>query len=221
MKLTLRAPSDLLKNQESDLVKLLRLGAGVNALESSSRLLVKVGPGPSEIDKLSRMHTVCTGLACLGELVRLLKDEKFLDRLIDLAAAGMPFTPIQVSVDEGRALLSPNHPDGGNALMKVRDKIAFHWDPHAFRELLKANAGGVLDLWAVSGDPLDRMFTASAHAIAQFTLAVPDDRSAEDFIGVFLHAVTVIGHVLEAAFLGLLVEAGAINPARYLVKESE
>jgi hypothetical protein len=218
--LTLRAPHSLFKEHEHDLVTLLRLGAGVNALESNSRLLLKVGTGASEVDQLARMHTVCTGLGCLGELVKMVLNEKFIDRLFDLAAKGLPFSPVKVDLDEGRRLLSPDHADGGNVLLRVRDKIAFHWDPHAFRELFKTSEGEVIDLWTVSGDPPDRMFTSSAYAIAKFTLEVPDDRTAEDFVAMFARAVATIGHVLEAAFLGLLVDAGEADPRVYLLKET-
>ena len=222
MKLTLRVPVSLLKGQQRDLEMLLRLGAGVNAIESSSRLLVKVGPAASEVDRLSRMHCACTGLAYFGELVLTIKNGGYLDRLVELAAKGLEFSPIPVSLDEGRALLSPDRPGvGGNVLRKVRDRVTFHWDPGAFRDLLNQSQGQAIDLWTVSGDPPDRLFTASAYAVAQFTLDVPTDgQTADDVMRVFLSAVTVVGHVIEAAFIGLLVEAGETQPTKYFVKEA-
>jgi hypothetical protein len=64
------------------------------------------------------------------------------------------------------------------------------------------------------------MFTASAYAIAQFTLDVPaEGKTAEDFIKTFEHAVTIVGHVLESACLGLLIEAGETQPMKFFVKE--
>src|SRR5262249_40299888 len=131
----------------------------------------------------------------------------------------MPFAPVQVSVEQGRVLLSPGHPDvGGDALLKVRDKISFHWDPHAFRELVAASQSGVLDLWTVSGEPLGRVFTSAAHAIAQFTLNVASDGDAEKFVGGLLSAVTTIGHVVEAACLGLILETGEADPRKYILR---
>jgi hypothetical protein len=165
---------------------------------------------------------VCNGLSFFRELVTTIDKKKYLDRLLQLAGRGLEFSPIKVSLDEGHELLSPEHPDvGGNPLLKVRDKIAFHWDPEAFRRLIEASRGQAIDLWTVSGEPLDRIFTASAYAIAQFTLEVPSEgKSAQDFMNVFVHAVAVIGHVLESAFIGLLIEAGENAPAKYFVKEA-
>jgi hypothetical protein len=33
----------------------------------------------------------------------------------------------------------------------------------------------------------------------------------------FLEAVAIVGHVLESAFMGLLIEAGATDPRAYLI----
>jgi hypothetical protein len=46
-----------------------------------------------------------------------------------------------------------------------------------------------------------------------------EGKSAEDLMNVFVQAVTVIGHMLESAFIGLLVETGENAPAKYFVKE--
>jgi hypothetical protein len=61
MKLTLRVPKDLLKPHRNDLVMLLRLGAGVNAFETTVRLLVQVGGGGSGTAQLSRVHSGVSG----------------------------------------------------------------------------------------------------------------------------------------------------------------
>lgn len=224
MRVTLRAPLNLLlQGHQSDLVLLLRLGGGSNAIEASARLLLKVGPGTSEVDKLSRMLCVLNGLASFRELVTTIHKANYLDRLMDLAAKGLPFSPIQVSLEKGRELLSPDHPDvGGNALLRIRDKVTFHWDPHPFRDFLAAAEaeGRPIDLWTVSGETPERIFAASAYAIAQETLGTTD-LTAEKFMELFFDAVTVIGHVLESAFIGLLIEAGETDPRKYFVKETE
>ena len=221
MRLTLRVPLRLLKGQQDDLVTLLRLGAGVNAVESSSRLILKLGPAPSEVDQLSRMLCVCNGLASFRELVTTIQKANYLDRLLELAAKGLAFSPVHVSLDKGRELLSPEHPDaGGNSLSRLRNKVTFHWDPEPFRALLTDSDGRVIDVWTISGEPPDRMFTASAYAIAQHTLET-SSQTAEGFMELFLDAVTVVGHVLESAFIGLLIEAGETDPRKYFVKETE
>lgn len=217
MKLSLRAPVDLLQRCPDDLNMLLRLGAAVNALESNARLLVKLGPPNSDIEKLSGTHCLLMGLAHLRELVRTIELAGYLDRLLALAEKGMPFSPIGVSLDEARTLLSPGHPE--LPLSRVRNKVAFHWDPVPFQTSVNAARGKNIDLWAVSGEPPDRMFVGSAYAIAEFVLDVPVGTTAEGFMKTFLDAVTSIGHLLEAAFLGILVEVGEPKPSKYFVKE--
>ena len=93
--------------------------------------------------------------------------------------------------------------------------MRFHWDPEAFRRLIEASQSQVVDLWTVSGESPDRIFAASAYAIAPFTLEVPSEgKSAEAFMNVLVQAVAVIGHVLESAFIGLVVEAGEKAPTK-------
>src|SRR5207249_2047673 len=130
------------------------------------------------------------------ELVRTIELEHYLDRLLELAAKGMAFSPIRVELDQARILLSPGHPE--LPLSRVRNKVTFHWDPVPFRNSVQA-ARGDFDLWAVSGEPMERMFAASAYAIAEFVLDVPVGTTADGFMKTFLDAATTVGHVLEAA----------------------
>lgn len=222
MKLILRVPIELLKTQQKDLVTLLRLGAGVNAMETIIRLLLRVERNESSATaRLARQHCIFSALAHLREIVKTVEAEGFVDRFLELVEKGIEFSAVRaLALNEVRALLSPTPPDSGNPLLKIRDKVAFHWDPGPFRSLL-ATDDIVIDLLTVDGDQKpDRIFAASAYAIAQFALEeVPaDSRTPEDLSSALTSAVALLGHALEAAFLGLIVDAGGIPPTKYLVR---
>ena len=60
-------------------------------------------------------------------------------RLWELVRGGVESQRVEfgADLDEAQALLSPGHPDiGGHVLLKVRDKIGFHWDPQPFSQFL-------------------------------------------------------------------------------------
>jgi hypothetical protein len=60
---------------------------------------------------------------------------------------------------------------------------------------------------------------------AQFLLAgcvseLGEGASPDDLVDHFPRAAAHVGHVLECAFLGLLVEAGVSTPGQYVVRET-
>jgi hypothetical protein len=220
-KMTLRVPKALLASQRKDVVVLLRLGAGVNAMEAMVRLMLRVGSEEqSAIDAVSRVQSFTAALAYLREIVKTIEGARYVDRFFELVQKGLPFSPAtDLPLSEVRPLLSSTHPDiGGNVLLKIRDKIAFHWDPGPFEALL--DEPGSIDFFIIDGAPnLDRIFAASAYAVAGFALRVPlDGKSVADFSVALNRAVELVGHALEAACLGLIVETDAsVPPTNYLV----
>ena len=176
-------------------------------MEATVRLLLQVGKDSSPTTQLSGVHLFCAALAYFREIVKTIEREKYEDRLFELVEKGLEFSPMKdLSLTEVRPLLSPTHPEiGGNVLLKIRNQIAFHWDPGPFKSLLDHPENEVVDLWTVGGErTLDRIFAASAHAMVQFVYEVPHDgTTVEDLSEALVNAVALIGHALESAFLGV------------------
>jgi hypothetical protein len=216
-------PRTFLQAHRVDAVMLLRLGAGANAMEATLRLLLSV---PEDDDtpqaKLARVHSVLAAVAYLREIVKTIEKAEYQDRLWAL---------VQIAVDEGfelaspiadaRLLLSANHPDiGGNALLKLRDKVGFHWDPQPFQAFLDDPELTEAHILEAGGKKvIERIFGASAEATARFfgTLSGTDG-SFTDLLELTLKAQFLVGEVVEAAFIGLIVEAGE-DPQKYLIEE--
>lgn len=207
-RLTLRIPRDLLTSKRNDLVVLLRIGAGVNALEATARLLRDAGHDQSSATQLNRLHLFLSALAYLREIVNTISKTGYEDRLFELVEKGTPFAPVKVATSDVRPLLSTSHPEiGGNVLLKIRDKVAFHWDAEPFKAFLDSPDRLSFDIFTVDGEPLDRVFTSSAHAHAQFAFEVPfSGTTPEDWMERLIEAVALVGHALESAFLGLIAE---------------
>jgi hypothetical protein len=218
MKVTLRVPQELLTSKRRDLVMLLRIGAGVNAMEATNRMLAWVPKGDSSAIQLGRVHLFLAAVAYLREIVKTIENERYDERLFELVEKGAPWAPLPVSIADVRPLLSSKHPEiGGNVLLKIRDRVAFHWDSGPFASWLDIE--GPLDLWTVDGELPDRVFAASAQALGQFVSGVPvTGTTVVDLIDRLYEASLQVGSALESAFVGLVSEVAA-DPRRYLVRD--
>jgi hypothetical protein len=168
------------------------------------------------------VHLLTAGVAYLRELVKMVEYERYVDRFIELVAKGSTFGVVQPNIDQVRAMLSSSHPaTGGNPLLRIRDKVAFHWDAAPFQALIDDARNIEIELFTVDGDvELDRIFSASAHASAQLVYESSVERSTlEDLVGALVEAVAFLGHALECAFFGLIAEVGEENPRKYLLAE--
>jgi hypothetical protein len=201
---------------------LLRLGAGVNALETMLQLMIRISPGNSLPSQMWRLHAFITAVAYFREIVTTIEKEGYENRLFELADKGAPFAkPFKLTVSELRPFLSPTHPRlGGNALLRIRDKVAFHWDREPFRLFVERSKAATLDLFEVSveDDNFARIFSASAHALSAFYLQAPTAHETRDQLADLEQVGLGVGHLLECAFLGLIVECGEPRPTKYLIE---
>lgn len=216
-------PRDFFDAHRNDVVMLLRLGAGANAMEATLRLMLSLDESDdSPRTKLARVHSALAAIAYLREIVKTIEAEKYEDRLWTLVHAAVDNGfELGSPVADARVLLSPIHPDiGGNILLKIRDKVGFHWDPQPFKAFLDDPEVTEANVWEADGEKiLNRIFRASADAISRFFGKLPGpDKTLEDLLGPILEAHGVVGKVVEAAFIGLIVESGE-QPEKYWVQE--
>lgn len=221
-------PSHIVNEHRSDAVMLLRIAAGVNAMEASLRLMLSlVEDDDSPAAKLGRAHSVFAAVGYLREIVKMIEREGWDARLWQMVDAGVSNGFVMsTSVTEARALLSPTHPDiGGNVLLKVRNKIGFHWDPQPFEAFLDdPDVTEAVFVEFGSEKKLDRIFRAAADAMSRWFLTLSPDRDTAvpmtDLIPAILAAHGVVGDVVEAAIAGMLAETGD-DPADYLIDATE
>ena len=123
-------------------------------------------------------------------------------------------------LDDARLLLSPPHPEiGGPVLLKVRDKIGFHWDPQPFVAFLDNPDVSEVTVYETDGRKhIDRIFRASADAMAGYFLSIGGEGvQPRDVFRPLVEAHGTVGKVLEAAWLGLIIDAGN-DPRDYWVE---
>lgn len=200
----------------------------MNAMEASLRLMLKLEEDDdSPAAKLGRAHSVFAAIGYLREIVKMIDREGWDAKFWQLVDVGVSNGfDLSTSIAEARALLSPEHVDiGGNVLLKIRDKIAFHWDPQPFEAFLDdSETTDVVFVEFGSDKKLDRIFRAAADATSSWFLTLSPDRDAAipmtDLIPAILAAHGAVGDVTEAALAGMLVEAGE-DPLKYLIEGTD
>jgi len=197
---------------------LLRIGAGVNAMEVSQRLMLQVGRADNRpVTMLAQVHCALAGIAYWREIVKMIEKE-YKGRLWELVQIGVGCGPQpSLSVPEAMALLSTAHPElGGEPLKKIRDKIGFHWDLKPFQAYLDdPDTRDVVFLESDGGHNAERIFRASSDATAHFFSAIPGSGGSwTDLLPLLAKAQGLGGQVVEAALFGLIIEAGE-DPRTY------
>lgn len=215
-------PDSVRKTRRKDVVVLLRLAAGVNAMESTLRLLIRHGDDDgTPAAELARVHSVFAAISYLREIVKTVEKEKFEGRLwalVDVAVQNG--ADIGMDMGEARLLLSPAHPQiGGDVLLKVRDKVGFHWDPQPFEAFLDDPETATVTIFEGEGHLiLDRVFKSSADAMARWLGEIGGD-NLNALLERCVVAHGAAGRVVEAAFIGLIMESGE-DPADFWFDES-
>lgn len=214
MTVTFRVPKAALRSHRDDVILLLRLGAGINAMDALARALVRAGTARTLAASVDRQQLFIAALAYLGEFVKRISESNYLDRFCALVQAGVAFTAVPVGIDDVRLLLSPAANGAGEyeGLLKVRDKVAFHWNRRPFADTFDDPRSDVVDFWTIDGTPPERTFASSAYAIAELVMGVP----IEDLVTRLENAIGILGHAVEAACSGLAAEAGE-DPRRCFV----
>jgi hypothetical protein len=160
---TWSVPIELLRKRNDDTVMLLRLNAGLNAMDLSIRLLFivdqqsKQSQSTEMIDLPTRRlfaHTLLASVAYHGEIVKMLDKEKYLDRLCALAQTAIDHGfDLGRKLDEVKPLLtaSDKASQAEDVLLRVRNKVTFHWDPEPFQAYIDKPTYDPVELLAFSG----------------------------------------------------------------------
>ena len=205
-------PVALVKRLGPDAVMLLRIGAGVNVMEASQRLMLQIDDNDRPAAMLCRVHSALAAIAYWREIVKMIERERFDERLWALVQRAIQQGfDLGLPLSEARSLLSPSHPDiGGPALLKVRDKISFHWDPQPFQSFIDDAQTTEVIVWESDGDRnTDRIFRASSDALARFLVEIAGSENAlKGLLPLVAKAQGLAGKVVEAGFVGLLIEGG-------------
>ncbi len=193
---------------------LLRVGAGVNAMDASIRLMLMSAAGPQDAaSRFSRTHGLLASIGYLGEVVRMLnpwKQPSLVPRFMTLLQHGVAGGhPIPCSLSEAQNLLSMEAASlAQNVLLKVRDKVGFHWDEEAFAAVVDDPDAVSHTLVQVDGDLMyHRIFYESAEAFSRYVKEI----AGGDYDALFIktsEAQAAISDMVVAAWLGLLREAG-------------
>jgi hypothetical protein len=220
-------PSEVLNSNADDAAMLLRIGAGVNAMEASLRHILSLGDtDEAPATQLARVHCVVAAVGYLREIVKTIERERFASRLWGLVDTGITGgVMMSVPREEAESLLSPeNEQIGGLVLLKVRDKVGFHWDPQPFAAFVAGQAAEDTTLIEFGGGrKIDRIFRASADAVSRWFLGLAADGdeslTMEQLLPAVVRAQLTLGDVLEAAWTGFVIQAGR-DPSEFFRGEN-
>lgn len=117
--------------------------------------------------------------------------------------------------------MGAGHPEiGGNVLLKIRDKVGFHWDPQPFQSFVDDPETSDVVIWETDGTRnLDRIFRGSADAMSRFFFGLPgEEKPIQELFPLIIQAHGLVGKVIEAAVIGLILESGE-DPKKYWVQQ--
>lgn len=95
-------PAAIVAQHRPDVVMLLRLGAGVNAMEASYRLMLRIGRTDNrQVTTLARSHCAFASIGYWRELVKMIQKEHYENRLWALVHRG-----VSCGLHRGEAILA-------------------------------------------------------------------------------------------------------------------
>jgi hypothetical protein len=208
-------PIEFIRAKRTDAIPLMRMMAGINAMESTLRLMLRLGDEESSQSNLARLHCVTAAIGYFREIVKTLEKAKYDNRLWELVDRGLATGyALGLELSEAKKLLSHENPDiGGNVLLKLRDKVGFHWDSTPFDLYVDDSDVKEFVIWESDGPrKMDRVFQGAADAVANWFFSLSSDGENKipmgELIPKILSAQEIVSDVVEIAVAGLFDEAG-------------
>src|SRR5437588_62745 len=217
-------PRDVLANNKSDAVLVLRLGAFANAVQGCvSRLAEALQEPDTAATERDRFVLFLAAAGYIKEAVDHIQHHQARLRQL-LNVARRSGYPLQAKWTELEGLLTTAAGSVYDRVLKrVRHDLAFHFREEVFSTWIDRGAEATVRMWYVAGTKnAGRLYRASSDALA-FELAEgkeATDPSVRDAFGAVRDAQLMLLPVTEAALIGFLVAAG-VDPKDYYQVEYE